>query len=144
MIYNTFTMELDFELSEAPITNKFVSDMTNIIERINTDPEIIKLRQTNYKEFEDYVFNIEEFKPFIEEYFNFFMMLISPVPMPFEVINMFITYKAKVETGRITQKQADEEIAEYMNNKFIYSKYGGKDNFIKEMIKRNKKKRRRY
>ena len=137
-------MELDFELSEAPITNKFVSDMTSIIERINTDPEIIKLRQTNYKEFEDYVFNIEEFKPFIEEYFNFFMMLISPVPMPFEVINMFITYKAKVETGRITQKQADEEIAEYMNNKFIYSKYGGKDNFIKEMIKRNKKKRRRY
>lgn len=137
-------MELDFELSEAPITNKFVSDMTNIIERINTDPEIIKLRQTNYKEFEDYVFNIEEFKPFIEEYFNFFMMLISPVPMPFEVINMFITYKAKVETGRITQKQADEEIAEYMNNKFIYSKYGGKDNFIKEMIKRNKQKRRRY
>ena len=144
MIYNTITMELDFELSEAPITNKFVSDMTNIIERINTDPEIIKLRQTNYKEFEDYVFNIEEFKPFIEEYFNFFMMLISPVPMPFEVINMFITYKAKVETGRITQKQADEEIAEYMNNKFIYSKYGGKDNFIKEMIKRNKQKRRRY
>ena len=137
-------MELDFELSEAPITNKFVSDMTNIIERINTDPEIIKLRQTNYKEFEDYVFNIEEFKPFIEEYFNFFMMLISPVPMPFEVINMFITYKSKVETGRITQKQADEEIAEYMNNKFIYSKYGGKDNFIKEMIKRNKQKRRRY
>ena len=137
-------MELDFELSEAPITNKFVSDMTNIIERINTDPEIIKLRQTNYKEFEDYVFNIEEFKPFIEEYFNFFMMLISPVPMPFEVINMFITYKATVETGRITQKQADEEIAEYMNNKFIYSKYGGKDNFIKEMIKRNKQKRRRY
>lgn len=137
-------MELDFDLSEAPITNKFVSDMTNIIERINTDPEIIKLRQTNYKEFEDYVFNIEEFKPFIEEYFNFFMMLISPVPMPFEVINMFITYKAKVETGRITQKQADEEIAEYMNNKFIYSKYGGKDKFIKEMIKRNKQKRRRY
>ena len=37
---------------------------------------------------------------FSEEYFNFFMMLISPVPMPFEVINMFITYKAKVETGR--------------------------------------------
>lgn len=144
MIYNTFTMELDFDLSEAPITNKFVSDMTSIIERINTDPEIIKLRQTNYKEFEDYVFNIEEFKPFIEEYFNFFMMLISPVPMPFEIINMFITYKAKVETGRITQKQADEEIAEYMNNKFIYSKYGGKDKFIKEMIKRNKQKRRRY
>lgn len=137
-------MELDFDLSEAPITNKFVSDMTNIVDRINTDPEIIKLRQTNYKEFEDYVFNIEEFKPFIEEYFNFFMMLISPVPMPFEVINMFITYKAKVETKRITQKQADEEIAEYMNNKFIYSKYGGKDNFIKEMIKRNKQKRRRY
>lgn len=144
MIYNTITMELDFDLSEAPITNKFVSDMTSIIERINTDPEIIKLRQTNYKEFEDYVFNIEEFRPFIEEYFNFFMMLISPVPMPFEVINMFITYKAKVETGRITQKQADEEIAEYMNNKFIYSKYGGKDKFIKEMIKRNKQKRRRY
>lgn len=129
-------MELDFDLAEAPETNKFVSDMTDIITTINTDPKIIELRKTNYKAFEDYVFEIEEFKPFIDKHFKFFMMLISPIPPPFEILNTIIIYKAKVETGRISQEQADKEIAEYMNEMFIYSKYGGKENFEKEM--RNK------
>ena len=137
-------MDLDFDLSEAPETNKFVNDLTDILNKINSDNHLCKLRNNDYDKFISEVFNIEEFKPFIDKYFNLFRLLISPIPPDFDVISMFIIYKAKVETGRITQKQADEEIAEYMNNKFIYSKYGGKDNFIKEMIKRNKQKRRRY
>lgn len=133
-------MELDFELTEAPETAKFVSDMTNIITTINNDNNLMKLRNENYEKFKDTVFEIEEFKPFIDNYFNFFMMIISPQPPPYEVISMFIVYKAKVETKRITQEQADKEIAEYMNNMFIYPKFGGKDNFEKTILKRHKQK----
>lgn len=132
-------MDLDFDLSEAPETNKFVNDLTNILNKINSDNHLCKLRKTNYNNFINEVFNIEEFKPFIDKYFNLFRLLISPEPPDFDVINMFIVYKAKVETKRLTQEEADKYIAEYMNERFIYSKFGGKKNFEKTIIERNKK-----
>lgn len=132
-------MDLDFDLSEAPETNKFVNDLTDILNKINSDNHLCKLRKTNYNNFVNEVFNIEEFKPFIDKYFNLFRLLISPEPPDFDVINMFIVYKAKVETGRLTQEEADKYIAEYMNERFIYSKFGGKKNFEKTIIERNKK-----
>lgn len=132
-------MDLDFDLSEAPETNKFVNDLTDILNKINSDNHLCKLRKNNYNKFINEVFSIEEFKPFIDKYFNLFRLLISPTPPDFDVISMFIVYKAKVETGRLTQEEADKYIAEYMNERFIYSKFGGKENFEKTIIERNKK-----
>lgn len=132
-------MDLDFDLSEAPETNKFVNDLTDILNKINSDNHLCKLRNNDYNKFINEVFSIEEFKPFIDKYFNLFRLLISPIPPDFDVISMFIIYKAKVETGRLTQEEADKYIAEYMNERFIYSKFGGKKNFEKTIIERNKK-----
>lgn len=132
-------LELDFDLSEAPETNKFVNDLTNILNKINSDTHLCKLRNNDYDKFISEVFNIEEFKPFIDKYFNLFRLLISPTQPDLDVITMFIIYKAKVETGRLKQEEADRYIAEYMNERFIYSKFGGKENFEKTIIERNKK-----
>lgn len=132
-------LELDFDLSEAPETNKFVNDLTNILNKINSDTHLCKLRNNDYDKFISEVFNIEEFKPFIDKYFNLFRLLISPIQPDIDVITMFIIYKAKVETGRLKQEEADRYIAEYMNERFIYSKFGGKENFEKTIIERNKK-----
>lgn len=132
-------LELDFDLSEAPETNKFVNDLTNILNKINSDNHLYKLRNNDYDKFISEVFNIEEFKPFIDKYFNLFRLLISPIQPDLDVITMFIVYKAKVETGRLKQEEADRYIAEYMNERFIYSKFGGKENFEKTIIERNKK-----
>ena len=129
---------MEFNLRDAPETYKLVSDMTYIIDRINDDEEIIKLRKTDYNKFMDYICEIKEFQPFIDKYFNLFMMITSPDPPPFEIIEMFINYKAKVELGKMTQEEADKEIADYMNEKFIYSKFGGKEKFEKEILKRAK------
>ena len=132
-------LELDFDLSEAPETNKFVNDLTNILNKINSDNHLCKLRNSDYDKFISEVFNIEEFKPFIDKYFNLFRLIISPTQPDLDVITMFIIYKAKVETGRLKQEEADRYIAEYMNERFIYSKFGGKENFEKTIIERNKK-----
>lgn len=132
-------LELDFDLSEAPETNKFVNDLTNILNKINSDNHLCKLRNSDYDKFINEVFNIEEFKPFIDKYFNLFRLIISPTQPDLDVITMFIVYKAKVETGRLKQEEADRYIAEYMNERFIYSKFGGKENFEKTIIERNKK-----
>lgn len=132
---------MEFNLRDAPETYKLVSDMTYIIDRINDDEEIIKLRKTDYNKFMDYICEIKEFQPFIDKYFNLFMMITSPDPPPFEIIEIFINYKAKVELGKMTQEEADKEIADYMNEKFIYSKFGGKEKFEKEILKRAKQNR---
>ena len=132
-------MDLDFDLSEAPETNKFVNDLTDILNKINSDNHLCKLRNSDYDKFINEVFNIEEFKPFIDKYFNLFRLIISPTQPDLDVITMFIVYKAKVETGRLKQEEADRYIAEYMNERFIYSKFGGKENFEKTIIERNKK-----
>lgn len=132
---------MEFNLRDAPETYKLVSDMTYIIDRINDDEEIIKLRKTDYNKFMDYICEIKDFQPFIDKYFNLFMMITSPDPPPFEIIEMFINYKAKVELGKMTQEEADKEIADYMNEKFIYSKFGGKEKFEKEILKRAKQNR---
>lgn len=141
-------MSLDFNLAEAPKTERVVATITELVDYITSNEEIIKLRLTNYEAFEKKISDDDRFKQFIDEYYNLFRMLVSPNPPPVEIMEMFIAYMAKVETGRMTQKQADEEIAEYMNERFIYSKFGGKENFEKEIIRRHKKelqdKRRRY
>lgn len=133
---------MEYNLRDAVKTNKMVSDMTNIINKINEDEEIIKLRQTDYNKYMDYICELKEFQPFINEYFNLFMMITSPEPPPFEIIKMFIDYKAKIELGLIKQEDADKEIAEYMNERFIYSKFGGKLNFEKEIFKRARQKKK--
>ena len=61
-------MDLDFDLSEAPETNKFVNDLTDILNKINSDNHLCKLRNNDYDKFISEVFNIEEFKPFIDKY----------------------------------------------------------------------------
>ena len=45
----------------------------------------------------------------------------------------------KTDVSELTQEEADKYIAEYMNERFIYSKFGGKENFEKTIIERNKK-----
>lgn len=132
---------MDYQLKDAKETYKMVSDMTDIINKINEDETIINLRKTDYNKYMDYICEIKEFQPFIDKYFNLFMMITSPEPPPFEIIEMFINYKAKIELGIIKQEEADEEIKEYMNERFIYSKFGGKINFEKEMLKKAKNKK---
>ena len=129
---------MSYNLRDAPETNKLVLDMTYILDKINEDEKILELRKTDYDKYMDYICEIKEFQPFIEKYFTLFMMITSPEPPPFEIIEMLIDYKAQVELKLITQEQADKEIAEFMNEKFIYSKFGGKLNFEKEIIKRQK------
>lgn len=133
---------MEYNLKDAKETYKMVSDMTYIINKINDDNKIMKLRKSDYNKYMDYICEIKEFQPFIEKYFNLFMMITSPEPPPFEIIEMFIDYKAKIELGLIQQKDADEKVKEYMNEKFIYSKFGGKLNFEKEILKKARQRKK--
>lgn len=128
-----------FDLTKAPKTKQFVDEFINVIDTLTSNKELMELKRTDYNKFLNDVFEVKEFQPFIDNYFNFFMLLISNEKPPFEIINMFIYYKVKIELNEITQEQADKEIAEYMNNKFIYSKFGGKRNFERTIINKHHK-----
>jgi hypothetical protein len=97
---------------------------------------MIKLKNENYMEFKDTMYEKAEFKDFIEKYFSLFTLFLEKNIPPLEELTVIINAKARVETGEITQEQASLLIKEAINEKYIYRKFGGKtnfDNYIKKV-----------
>lgn len=122
----------------APITYKLINDMGYIISELSKN-ELRNLKQSNYEKFKDIVFERKDFHDFIDNYFNIFMLLISKEKIPFDILNKLIMMKGLIESGQLDQNTADKEIYEFMNNKYIYSKFGSKEKF-EEHIKNISKK----
>lgn len=118
----------EIDLSNAPETKKIVIKIIEIIQYMVTE-EIVCLKKLNYQSFNDHMYEKEEFQDFIDKYFSLFTILIGEKIPSFKMLSIIIATKAKVETGELLETDANNLITEFMNNKFIYSKYGGKENF---------------
>lgn len=119
---------MNFTKESAPETFKLIEDIGYIIKELS-DNKLKLLKKKDYEKFKDVVFEREDFHDFIEKYFNVFMILISKEKIPFDMLNKLILMKGMIESGQITQDKADKEIYELMNDKYIYSLYGSKENF---------------
>ena len=123
---------MNFTKETAPETFKLIEDIEYIIKELSND-KLKKLKQDNYDKFKDLVFERKDFHEFIDKYFNVFMLLISKEKIPFDILNKLINMKGLIESGQITQNNADKEVYELMNDKYIYSLYGSKENFEKHI-----------
>ena len=85
---------------------------------------------TNYK---------EATKDFLENEKQFHLGVIPTEQSNPLTKNLSATIAKDTAKGVKTILSADKYIAEYMNERFIYSKFGGKENFEKTIIERNKK-----
>lgn len=130
-------MSIDINEITTPKTFKFLKDFEYMMNLL-TQPDIIAIKQKDYNEFMNMFYERDDTKDFVDKHPTFFLMLVSGNLLPYEVLEMFINNMALVETNKITQQDADKIIAEYMNNKFIYSKYGGKDKFEKFIKNKHK------
>lgn len=119
---------MNFDKNNAPETFKLLNDMTYIINELSKD-ELKLLKNKDYDKFKDLVFEREDFHEFIDNYFNIFMLLISKEKIPFDILMNLINMKGLIESGQIKQNEADKIVYENLNDKYIYSKYGSKENF---------------
>lgn len=123
------------ELDKSPETQKIVENIINIMNYISTD-EMMVLKNNNFPEFQNHMYEKEEFKDFITKYFSLFTMLIDKQLPPFKNLITMITVRSLFEAGKITDTEAMIYIREHMADQYIYPKFGGKDKFEKCIKKR--------
>lgn len=123
---------MNFNKDNAPNTCKLIDDIHYILSELSKD-DLKELKKNNYELFKDKVFEREDFHDFIDNYFNVFMLLISKDKIQFDMLFKLINMKGLIESGQLNQNSADKEVYELMNDKYIYSLYGSKENFEKHI-----------
>ncbi len=118
----------------ANLTNQIIE----FLEYINT-PEMQKMQDDEPRAFEMHVEG--KFESFVENYYSTFKMLLDKKERSKNVLKLMqmINTIKKVREGQKTYDSAFNQIKEDLAEEFIYSKYGGKDNF-ENQLKQNKKK----
>ena len=124
---------MNFNKDNAPITCKLINDIEYILSELNKD-DLKKLKYDNYELFKDTVFERNDFHEFIDNYFNVFMLLIDKNKVPFDILYKLINFKGLIEAGQLNQIDADNMVYDFMNDKYIYSKFGSKENFEKHIL----------
>ena len=124
---------MNFNKDNAPITCKLINDIEYILSELNKD-DLKKLKYDNYELFKDTVFERNDFHEFIDNYFNVFMLLIDKNKVPFDILYKLINFKGLIEAGQLNQNEADNMVYDFMNDKYIYSKFGSKENFEKHIL----------
>jgi hypothetical protein len=141
--YNAFD---DPELDKNAIPNieNLLDNVIKLVEFVNTD-EMIQLQEKDPFRFENTV--EAKFDKFADKHYRIFKLLIEKDNREeklFRLIEMFTRLK-KIKENKIDIEQENKKYIEELNEEFIYSKHGGKENFEKFMkqrsLEKNKKKK---
>jgi len=135
---------IDVDFNKCKKTKELIEKITEILNYCNSD-EMKELKKKNKMEYEDKI--LEKYKNFADNKFKLVMSLIYSDNISFSILKVYFKIMGLVEMGTISQEYGDELVAEYMNEKYIYSKYGGKENFekfIKENTPKNRKEKRKF
>lgn len=131
-----------FYTGDEPVN---IPDLTNLtkqiidfLEYINT-PDMQKMQDDESRAFELHLES--KFPEFAENYYSTFKMLLNKkdrIKNVEKLMQMISTIK-KVKDGQKSYDSAFEKIKEDLAEEYIYSKYGGKDNFEKQLSQNKKK-----
>lgn len=126
------------EAPEAiPDIEKLIDSVITFLQYINTE-EMQKMEIADPHAFEKHLDN--KFSEFTLRYYTVFKLLLDKPNRENNVARMLEIFQNlnRVKNSEKTMDRAYDEFIDEVNDEFIYSKYGGKDNFEKEMIKQNK------
>lgn len=131
------SLNYNLDIKKAPNTNKFLTDLTNFLTEINK-PEYKKLLDNKeYDKVED-LLEIKFKNLFIYNY-ALISAFIRDEISDFNLITKMINLMILIETKQIHKDVADECMKEIINNMYIYSKFGGKEEFEKKMKEKHPK-----
>lgn len=128
---------MNFDLSKAPNTRRFIKDLEEYIKFLDSEKIRIMRNKNKFNEIED-ILSIKFPELMIKNYALVSAILKGDIK-DFSVLNKMINLMVLIETKQINQDVANECMKETLNEIFIYSKFGGKEAFEKAMEERNKK-----
>lgn len=115
-----------------PDLDNLLNTIIEFLEYIETD-EMQKMEETDKAGFEKHL--DEKFSTFTLRYYGIFKMLLEKkgrAENVHKLINLFSELN-KVKSGAKNMDTVYSEYTEGLNNEYIYSKYGGKENFEKAL-----------
>lgn len=126
----------DLDIKKAPKANQFLKDLTDFIDELNKQKYQNWIKIGNYEKVED---EMEKLFPnlFICNYALISAIIRNQID-DFSMITKMINLMILIETQQITKEEANEYMKELLNSKFIYSKFGGKENFEKTIKDKHK------
>jgi len=131
---------------DAPLDAKAIPDIEQLLDKILDFLNYInkenmqKLEATDKIEFDKHL--NDRFNDFSEKHYSIFKMLLDNENRATNVAKLFdmLSKLKQVKMGRLDIHQADKDFQEELNNKFLYPKFGGKEQFEKEILKNKHKK----
>ena len=124
-----------------PDLDNLLNTIIEFLEYIETD-EMQKMEETDKAGFEKHL--DEKFSTFTLRYYGIFKMLLEKkgrAENVHKLINLFSELN-KVKSGAKNMDTVYSEYTEGLNNEYIYSKYGGKENFEKALTKKEEKRKK--
>jgi hypothetical protein len=131
---------------DAPLDAKAIPDIEQLLDKILdflnyiNKEDMQKLEATDKIEFDKHL--NDRFNDFSEKHYSIFKMLLDNENRATNVAKLFdmLSKLKQVKMGRLDIHQADKDFQEELNNKFLYPKFGGKEQFEKEILKNKHKK----
>ena len=120
-----------------PDIEKLLDNILNFLNYINQE-SMQELEATNKIEFDQHLNT--HFNDFSEKHYSIFKMLLDSENRATNIAKLFdmLSKLKQVKMGRLDIHQADRDFQEELNNKFLYPKFGGKEQFEKEILKNKK------
>lgn len=121
-----------------PDLANLTKQIIEFLEYINT-PDMQKMQDEEPRAFELHLES--KFEHFAENYYSTFKMLIDKKDRikNVEKLMQMISMIKKVKDGQKSYDSTFNQIKEDLAEEYIYSKYGGKDNFEKQLMQNKKK-----
>lgn len=133
--------EPELSVNAIPDLEKLLSIVLEMLLYINTD-EMQKLETTDEIAFEHHL--DAKFEYLSSKYYIIFKMLLDKKHRTENIEKLIDTFSIlrDVKSGSINIHDADKNYKEALNEQYIYPKYGGKENFEKEMLNNKKIKKK--
>ena len=115
-----------------PDLTKLTKEIIDFLDYVNK-PDMLKMQDDEPRAFELHLES--KFENFVENYYSTFKMLLDKKDRSKNVLKLMqmINTIKKVKDGQKSYDNAFNQIKENLAEEFIYSKYGGKDNFEKQL-----------
>ena len=129
---------LSSDVNNSPDLKYVVNTLTQIFEVITTD-EMINMKNTNREQYEQILH--DQFTEFCDKYYSLFSVILDGEFDSMTHLVMMIKTLCLVKSGQITMDTAYAHIREELSNQYIYPQFGGKKEFEKTIMSRNKYKK---
>lgn len=126
----------DLDIKKAPKANQFLTDLTNFIIELNKQKYQNWIKIGNYEKVEN-----ELEKKFQNLFIHNYALISALIKNEIDDLNMItkmINLMILVETKQIFKNEANEYMKELLNDLYVYSKFGGKENFEKTIKEKHK------